>query len=353
VVNFAGRGTRAVDAFQQRHRPLCLAYAVVKKFGDDNAGVLVSSLALSAFAATFPLLLLLVTVLGLVLSSHPGLRSDVLHSAVNKFPIIGNDLAGNIRALRRNSAAGLAVGIAGLLWGSTGLAQNAMFTMAEVWNLPGRLRPNYLQRLSRSLAFLAVLVLGLVVGTFLAGAAPTVNGPASFVVAGSAASLSVNVAEYLVAFRVLTPRDVPLRQLVPGSVLGGAGWTVLQAFGGYVVGHYLKDDSAVYGLFGIVLGLLAWIYLIVRLTVYSAELNVVLARHLWPRTIVQPPLTDADRRSLAAQAEQNERRPEQHVEVTFDLDALAGTESPPLSASEPRASPEPPRGGAETSPTGG
>ena len=112
----------------------------------------------------------------------------------------------------------------------------------------------------------------------------------------------VNFGEYLFAFRVLTPPTCPLRQLVPGPSVAGIGWTVLQAVGGFVVGHYLKNDSAVYGLFGIVLGLFAWIYLIAELTVYSAELNVVLARRLWPRAMVQPPLTDADRRSMAAQA---------------------------------------------------
>jgi hypothetical protein len=62
--------------------------------------------------------------------------------------------------------------------------------------------------------------------------------------------------------------------------------------------------------------------------VYSAEINVVLARRLWPRAIVQPPLTEADRASMALQALQNQRRPEQHVEVTFD-DRLSGAEPPP------------------------
>jgi uncharacterized BrkB/YihY/UPF0761 family membrane protein len=139
-------------------------------------------------------------------------------------------------------------------------------------------------------------------------------------VGGAVLSAIVNFGEYLFAFRVLTPGKVSLRQLLPGAVLAGTGWTILQAVGGFVVGHYLKDDSAVYGLFGIVLGLFAWIYLIAELTVYAAELNVVLARKLWPRAMVQPPLTDADRRSMAAQAVQNQRRPEQRVEVSFDED---------------------------------
>ena len=90
--------------------------------------------------------------------------------------------------------------------------------------------------------------------------------------------------------------------------------------------HYLHSDS-VYGVFATVLGLIAWIYLAVEITVYCAEINVVLARRLWPRAIVQPPLTEADRASMAMQALQNQRRPEQHIEVTFD-DRESGDDAP-------------------------
>ena len=316
-MNAFERGARRLDAFQQRNKALALVFGVIKKFGDDNAGILVSSLAQTAFGALFPLLLLLVTILGIVLSSHPALRQSVLHSTLAQFPIIGNDLASNIKALHRNSVAGLTIGIVGLVWGSLGLAQNGMFAMAQVWNVPGPARPDYPKRLLRSISFLAVLAIGLVLSTFLAAGAPTARGSLAMAVAGGVLSAVVNFGEYLFAFRILTPANVSLRQLVPGAIMAGIGWTVLQSIGGFVVGHYLKNDSAVYGLFGIVLGLFAWIYLIAELTVYAAELNVVLARRLWPRSLVQPPLTDADRRSIAAQALQNQRRPEQRVEVSF------------------------------------
>ena len=316
-MNAFERGARRLDAFQQRNKALALVFGVIKKFGDDNAGILVSSLAQTAFGALFPLLLLLVTILGIVLSSHPALRQSVLHSTLAQFPIIGNDLASNIKALHRNSVAGLTIGIVGLVWGSLGLAQNGMFAMAQVWNVPGPARPDYPKRLLRSISFLAVLAVGLVLSTFLAAGAPTARGSLAMAVAGGVLSAVVNFGEYLFAFRILTPANVSLRQLVPGAIMAGIGWTVLQSIGGFVVGHYLKNDSAVYGLFGIVLGLFAWIYLIAELTVYAAELNVVLARRLWPRSLVQPPLTDADRRSIAAQALQNQRRPEQRVEVSF------------------------------------
>ena len=123
---------------------------------------------------------------------------------------------------------------------------------------------------------------------------------------------------------------MPTRKLLPGAITGGIGWTILQILGTYLVHHFLHSDS-VYGVFGIVLGLLAWITLAVEVTVYSAEINVVLARRLWPRSIVQPPRTEADRASMALQALQNQRRPEQHVEVTFDhrpLDAEAPARTP-------------------------
>lgn len=119
---------------------------------------------------------------------------------------------------------------------------------------------------------------------------------------------------------------------MPGAVFAGAGWTVLQECGGFVVEHYLRNDSPVFGLFAIVLGLFAWVYLAVELTVYAAEANVVLARHLWPRAMVQPPLTEADRRVMAAEATQNRRRPEQSVTVRFDGTAM--TEDQFLSGEE-------------------
>ena len=98
---------------------------------------------------------------------------------------------------------------------------------------------------------------------------------------------------------------------------------MLQALGTYVVHHFLRSDS-VYGVFATVLGLLAWIYLGVEITVYAAEINVVAARWLWPRSIVQPPLTQADRAVRAAQVLQNQRRDDQDVEVSYDDDRPAG-----------------------------
>jgi len=86
--------------------------------------------------------------------------------------------------------------------------------------------------------------------------------------------------------------------------------------------HHFEHSGSVYGVCAIVLGLAGRIYLGAEVTVYAAEINVVLARKLWPRAIAPPPLTEPDRTgpdraSMALQALQNQRRPEQQVTVTF------------------------------------
>jgi uncharacterized BrkB/YihY/UPF0761 family membrane protein len=94
-----------------------------------------------------------------------------------------------------------------------------------------------------------------------------------------ALAVLANTGMYFTGFRVLTPKDVPARKLVPGAVAGGIAWTALQAAGTYVVQHFLHTHSA-YGGFATVLGLLTWIYLGVEIAVHPAVVNVVPALRL-------------------------------------------------------------------------
>jgi YihY family inner membrane protein len=327
---------RRVDSVQQRFGPAALVFGVMKKFGDDNAGTLVANLAFSAFLCVFPLLLVLMTVLNIVLAHDPSVHHSLLNSTLREFPVVGTTLQSNIHGLHRSSVIGLIAGILGLLWGSTGLAQSGLFSMSQIWNLPGPDRPGYVSRLGRSFGFLAVLGLGIVVTTGLASFGTFGRHNIALGVLAEVLAVAVNIGVYFGAFRVLTPKSVRGRQLVPGAIMGGVFWTVLQAVGGYLIGHDLKNDSVSYGVFAAVLGLVAWVYLGCEVTIYAAELNTVVARRLWPRGLIQPPLTEADQRSLALQATQNQRRPEQEVSVGFT--------TPPMSQREWLSSQEGPAG---------
>jgi YihY family inner membrane protein len=267
---------------QQRSRWLGFPFAVMRKFRDDNGGALTTVIAYNAFFAFFPLLLVVVTVLGFLLGRDSGFQQRLLGSAVAEFPIIGDQVQDNIHGLR-GSGIGLVVGLVAFAWGARGLTQVAQHAMAEIWNIPGRQRPRFWARQVRGLLLLVVFAVGLAATSLLTWLGSYGGKAAAVALANLAAAAAVNVGLFLLAFRVLTPRQIPTRQLLAGALVAGVAWQALQAVGGYLVGHYLRHTSQVYGVFAIVLGLLFWLYLGAQLTLYAAEINVVRARRLWPR----------------------------------------------------------------------
>jgi uncharacterized BrkB/YihY/UPF0761 family membrane protein len=200
------KAIRRVDAVQQRHKATAFAVGLIKKYGDDNGGVLVANLAHSGFVSLFPLLLVLVTLLGLVASNDPAVRHQVLKAIAHQVPLIGDQLAGNVQQLRRSSIIGLIVGLLVLIWGAASLAQAGLFTMEQVWNLPGPARPGYFPRLGRAVVFLAVLGFGVVVTTLLTSLGLYGHGPGVLAVAGAILVAAANIGMYFLSFRVLTPK---------------------------------------------------------------------------------------------------------------------------------------------------
>jgi uncharacterized BrkB/YihY/UPF0761 family membrane protein len=194
--------------------------------------------------------------------------------------------------------------------------------MAQIWNVPGPERPGFLPRLLRSLGLFAVLGVGMAISGFVSGVA-TIGGQ-ELVSRASALAVAalLNTLLFWSVLRIVTPGEVGWRALVPGACVGGVGYTVLLSVGTALVQHQLRNSQPLYGQFAFVLGLLFWLYLVAQLTMFAAETNVVVARRLWPRSLVPPPLTGADQRVLGDIARQEARRPEQQVDVGFS----AGTE---------------------------
>jgi YihY family inner membrane protein len=312
-MNIIEHSLRKIDAFQQNKNPLSFIVGVIKKYGDDNGGNLVVSLTYSIFLTIFPLLLLLITILRIALVNYPTIRQAVLRSTFSQFPIVGVQISNNIQVLKEGSAFGLIVGILGLTYGSIGLAKTGQYVMEQVWNIEGIQRPNFYKRIYKGLLFLVVLAIGLLVTTALAGFGTFGKQNIWLAIISEGLAILVNIAIYITTFRVLTPRKINIKSLIPGAIFGGITWTILQAFGGFVVSHYLRNDTSTYGTFGTVLGLIAWIYLGTQITVFSAVINTVIKRHLWPRSLVQPPLTKADQISLSLHVIEKRQRPEQEV----------------------------------------
>jgi YihY family inner membrane protein len=322
-MNVIERFARKADEAQQGIRPIAFAVGVFKKFGDDRGGSLAALLTFYGFLSLFPLLLLLVTILGFFNGSEYSFVQRIENSAFSQFPVVGTKLSTNIHGLQGRSVFGLVVGILFVLWGSQGALQTAQYAQAEIWNIPGVDRPNFWARLGRTGLMMLVLGLFLLASTVLAGLG---HHGAWAVVGAVVVSLVVNMGLFVVAFRLLTPKQIPWRDMVPGAIVGAAGWTVLQYLGGVLVEHSLRNTSKEYGTFALVLGLISFLYLAAQVTLYASELNVVRVRHLWPRGMVQPPLTAADKEVLSSIALEGKRRPEQYVSTGFQAGPTPGEE---------------------------
>lgn len=275
-----------LDARQRRWRPTAFAVGVVKKFNDDDAGHLAAVITYYAFVSIFPMLLIFLTVVGFVFGDDPGLRRALLDSALADFPVVGTEIRRNVGELDGSGVA-LIVGLAGLLWGSLGAAQAAEHAMAEVWNLPKKERPGFVPRLVRALLTMLVIVVAVLASTALASVATLIAESAVVSVAVLLLGVGVNVGVYFLMFRVLTPSRIATRDLWPGAIAAGVAWTILQLVGGWLVARQLRQTSELYGFFAIVLGLLFFLFLVARITLYAAELNVVRVRRLYPRSLTE------------------------------------------------------------------
>jgi membrane protein len=305
---------RALDRLQRRHRVLGFPLGVVKKFSDDGAGQLAALMAWYGFFALFPALLVLVTVLGFVLRGNYRLYRDIVDSAIGQFPVIGRDL--QVDALGGSTVA-LVIGLLGAIWAGLGITLAGQRAMDQVWDVPHRLRRNFLTARLRGLLILLVLGLLNVAVTTAVGLLAGGLGGTELKIAGFVASALLDVVLFWAVFRFYTSDDVPTRQLWPGIVLAAVGWVLLQALGGLYVDRVVRHANQTYGFFAIVIGLLSWLYLGAQMLLYAAEANVVRARRLWPRSLVEP-VTAADVQALRAAARVQERREGERVEVTFE-----------------------------------
>jgi membrane protein len=331
---------RRADDVQRRNPFLAFPLAVLKKFGEDRAGQLAALIAYYGFFSLFPLLLAFVTLSGM-LFERSDMQDRLVDAALSQFPVIGDQLRRNVQSLPDKGVA-LAIGIAGALWAGLAGIKAAQNAMDHVWDVPMKRQPSFPIALLRAVLMLLTLGVFVLLASFLGGiAAGTEDAPFAVRLGGIAGTLVLNVSIFLVAYRVLTVEDVRWRDAVIGALFAGIAWTVLQALGGYVIGHRLESAKETYGFFAVVIGLLTWIYLGAQVTLLGAEMNVVRARNLWPRALDPDRLMEADERALRDHARVEERREEETVEVQFGDDGGGGASQvgvPPQSAAQGAAS---------------
>jgi membrane protein len=199
--------------------------------------------------------------------------------------------------------------------------------MNQLWAVPVAERPGLGPAYGRGALFLLVVGAGLIITTGLSGLTTAVGTmlPGSAAaetvarIASTLLAIAVNVGLIVVAFRMLTFRHITFRQHLPGAAVAAIAWQLLLLVGTYLVTHELQGTSASYGVFGIVLGLLAWIYFSTLIILLCAELNTVRVLRLTPRSLLSvaepadTAVTTGDRRAFTAYARAQRRKTFQQV----------------------------------------
>jgi membrane protein len=312
----AGGAVAAFDRWQRRRPLIGFAVGVVKKFLDDRASSLAALMAYYAFFSLFPLLLVLVSVLGFVLEDNPSLQDDVLDSALGRIPVIGDQFRDDVHSITGSGVA-LAIGLAMALWAGLGVTLALGRAFDDVWDVPRLEQPGALKARLRGAAALGVLGIALIVSTASAGLA--VGGGLDGAVAQPAAlagTLAGNAVVYLAVFRLMTSGPRGIRELLPGVAVAAVGSLALQAAGGWYVDRTIVGASATYGTFALVIGLLSWFWLAAHLLLVAAEVNVVLHRRLWPRSLTGA-MEPADRLALERSATAARQDAREEITVSF------------------------------------
>jgi len=277
---------RKLDAWQQRRWWTAVAYAVIKKYGQDETGYHAALLTYYGFLSLFPLLLVVTTLASLAASSHPAWQRDIISGVTDYFPVLGGPLAEHVSTLNKNGLA-LVVGILFTLYGARGVANVFRRGVQNIWRVPAKLRPAFPQTVFSSLSIIIIGGLGFIIASVAASlAAAAGHGPAFRLLSGA---INLFILFWLFTFllNACLPSQVPRKDVRSGALAAAIGLIILQGLGGHLLRTELQHLDTLYSYFAIALGLLFWIYLQAQILYLSVTLAAVRAQRLWPRTIVE------------------------------------------------------------------
>ncbi len=322
-----------VDGFQQRHRWVGLPLAVVYKFVDDQGGYLAALITYYGFLSIVPLLLLATSGLGFVLQGNEEVQQLILDSALRQFPVIGAQLS-DPSGLGGTGIA-VVVGVVGSLYGALGVAQAAQNAMNIAWAVPRNRRPDPFTSRLRSALLLLTAGLAILATTALTAVGKglaSLGGAPGAVLQGVATLVAValNALVFIFAFRLLTATKLSVREVAPGAIAAAVLWQLLQTAGVAYVNNVVTNTSETNGVFALVLGLMAWIYVGAIALVGCVEFNVVRAKQLYPRALLSPftddvDLTRADQDAYTDSAAAQQAKGFETVDVDFDHDGQNAT----------------------------
>lgn len=314
-----------LDRTQRKRSFLGFPLATFFKFLDDQGPYLAAIISFYALLAIFPLLLLAVTIFGFILQGNPDLQERLIDSAIGTFPIIGSEL-GRPDKLQGSTAATV-VGILAAIYGSLGLGQALQNALNVAWSVPRNMRPNPIRLRLKSVGLLMLVGVSVVAITTVStlGNETEVFGPRLDTTLRWVVRVVTTIligTLLTVVFRLAAARRHHIGRAAPGAFTVAILWQALQYVGTIYTTRVIQETGGMNFAFALVLGMIGIIYVASFIGVIGMEVNVVLARRLWPRSlrslfVDRGELTDADRRAYASYVRAQQHKGAENVEVSF------------------------------------
>jgi membrane protein len=296
---------RAIDA-QRRRRPWFDHLARAGgRYQRTQGDLMAAGVTYFAFLALFPVLLLVASVIGLVLSGDALLQQELYDAVREAFPgRLGEEVVDQLQGLIGSAEIAGLIGLAGVLYAGLRTIDKLRLGMERIWkghaDEPEFIRDNVAD-------LLALLVLGglgvaslLLTGLVTQGASEvlgflgvTGRGSAVFTwIVSLALAVVGDVVVFLWLLRVVPSISHPVRLLLPGALFGAAGLEGLKLIGGFYLA--LISQSVAASVFGGAVGILVWINLVARFSFFTAA---------WTRTLRRVEEWPPDERSRGAAAD--------------------------------------------------
>lgn len=272
------------NKFQQRRRLLGFVVAVIKKYGEDEAGYKAALLTYYGFLSLFPLLLVLTTLTDNIVGSHSQFGDTITRGITSYFPLLGSQLSSHVHGLHSSGPA-LVAGILFTLYGTRGIADVFRNGVQKVWLIPRSQWVGFPKSILKSLGLIIIGGTGFLAASIISGFAASAGQGLGFRLLSLAINLFILFWLFVFLLNFSLPRHVTARETLAGAATASIGLVILQILGTYLLAREIKGLDALYSYFAIALGLLFWIYLQAQLMYYAIEISVVSSQKLYPRSL--------------------------------------------------------------------
>jgi membrane protein len=268
--------------------PLRLTQLAIKKIGEDELSTRSAALSYYFILALFPMLLFLVSLVGVFAGPGSQLRDSIVSGLGRLAPGSASDLVNSVvnQTFKSSSGVKLALGLLGALWAASGGMSAVVVSLNVVYRVK-ETRPWWKQKLTiigltLALAVLIIIALVLVlyggkIGQLLA---TQIGLSDVFRIAWKVLQWPLSFAAMFLSFSIIYYFGPDLKErkwywVTPGAVTGVALW-LLASLGFRFYLHFFNSYSATYGSLGAVIILMLWLYITGFAVLIGGEVNWVI-----------------------------------------------------------------------------